>query len=319
MTLLAFGDVNLGRNLGQKLLKGKIDYPFLRMAGLLKSADAVFVNLESQVTDQKGETESPTSNLIFCAPPVAASVLKRAGISVVSTANNHAYDYSRRGLRETIENLQREQILFAGTSIDSVAQFAPAILERNGISIGFLAYTQFLNFRGNWQGRVSVYDSTRARQEIKALRPLVDLIFVSYHGGGEFVEKPDRRTLKELRSFIDLGADVVLGHHPHVPQGIESYAGKLIFHSLGNFVFHQAQKDWPGRSFGVAFCFLKESQRTNIASIQLIPIRSYEQPGIELPAAEMHELVKRLRRLSNVEIDFRNDSLSIPLPLIVKR
>jgi poly-gamma-glutamate capsule biosynthesis protein CapA/YwtB (metallophosphatase superfamily) len=301
------------------LLKGKIDYPFSRVAALLKSADGVFVNLESQLTDQDGETESSRSNLIFCAPPVASTVLKRAGISVVSTANNHAYDYLRRGLRETIENLQREQILLVGTSIDSVGEFSPAIFERNGISIGFLAYTQFLNFPGNWQGRVSVYDSTRARKEIETLRPRVDLVVVSYHGGGEFVERPDRKTRKELRSFIDFGADVVLGHHSHVPQGIEAYSGKLIFHSLGNFVFHQEQKEWARRSFGVAFCFSKESQKTNIASIQLIPIRSHEQPETQLPATEVRELGERLRKLSNIRIEFRHDSLSIPLPLIVKR
>lgn len=319
LTLLAFGDVNLGRNLGQELLKGKVDYPFSRVAALLKSADGVFINLESQLTDQNGETESSRSNLIFCAPPIAARVLKRAGISVVSTANNHAYDYSRRGLRETIENLQREQILLAGTSIDSVGQFPPAILERNNISIGFLAYTQFLNFPGNWEGRVAVYDSTRARKEIETLRPGVDLIIVSYHGGGEFAKKPDRKTRKELRSFIDFGADVVLGHHSHVPQGIEAYLGKLIFHSLGNFVFHQAHEQWAQRSFGVAFCFSKESQKTSIASIQLIPIRSHEQPGTHLPATEVRELAERLRRLSNIRIEFRHDSLYIPLPLIVKK
>ena len=81
VSLLALGDVNLGRTVGQEILKGNLDYPFEKFAGVLARADVVFANLECPVTDQHGETQSPKSNVVFCAPPDAAKTLKRAGIT----------------------------------------------------------------------------------------------------------------------------------------------------------------------------------------------------------------------------------------------
>ena len=230
LTVLLFGDINLGRALGQDLLSGKIDYPFENMKSILKSADIVFANLESQVTDQRGETESPKSNYVFCAPPAAAKALKRGGVTIVSTANNHAFDYSFRGLQETIKYLEEEKIRYVGTSKDSVRAFPPVVIKRRGISVGFLAYTQFVNGNDLWWGRISVFDSVRARRDIASLRSKVDCVVVSFHGGGEYVDRPDEKTLRQMRSLVDAGADLVVGHHPHVPQGIEEYRKKLIFY-----------------------------------------------------------------------------------------
>jgi len=89
--LLAFGDVNLGRVLGKKIYAGDIDYPFVRIKQLFETADVVFVNLESQLSDQDGETERPGSNLIFTGPKEGAGTLRRSGITMVATANNHRF------------------------------------------------------------------------------------------------------------------------------------------------------------------------------------------------------------------------------------
>ena len=109
VSLLALGDVNLGRKVGQEILKGNKDYPFEKFGEVLARADVVFANLECPVTDQNGETQSPKSNVIFCAPPDAAATLRRAGVTVVSTANNHAFDYGLKGLRETVKFLASRQ------------------------------------------------------------------------------------------------------------------------------------------------------------------------------------------------------------------
>ena len=102
VSLLALGDVNLGRTVGQEILKGNVDYPFEKFKSVLSRGELVVANLECPVTDQNGETQSPKSNVIFCAPPGAAATLRRAGISVAVTANNHAFDYGLKGLQETI-------------------------------------------------------------------------------------------------------------------------------------------------------------------------------------------------------------------------
>ncbi|HEY4612105.1 MAG TPA: CapA family protein, partial [Bacteroidota bacterium] len=153
----AFGDVNLGRSVGKELLKGNVDYPFEHVRDSLRTADVVFVNLESQLSDQGGETQNPKDVYAFCGPPEGALSLRKANISVVSTANNHAYDYGMRGLRETIESLQKEDVQFTGTSQDSVGKFPPVFIEKNGIRLGILSYTEFVNRKGGWQGRISVF------------------------------------------------------------------------------------------------------------------------------------------------------------------
>ena len=312
MTVLLFGDVNLGRNLGQDLLKGMVDNPFKRMDSILRSADAVFINLESSITDQNGETESPESNFIFCAPPIAATVLKKGGVSVVSTANNHAYDYSLKGLRETIFYLEKARLEHVGTSIDSVSRIPPVILKRKGIAMGFLAYTQFVNVAGPWQGRIAVFDSVQARRDIERLKREADFVIVSFHGGKEYTDGPDARTKRQLESLVNAGADIVVGHHPHVPQGIEVFNDKLIFYSLGNFVFNQATR-WAKRSFAVELKVSKRQNVANVASVRLIPFRPYKLPATDLPPADVDSLVARLRKSSNATIVTRNDSLFVSL------
>ena len=157
VSLLALGDVNLGRTVGQEILKGNVDYPFEKFGDVLKRAEIVFANLECPVTDQNGETQSLKSNVIFCAPPSAATTLRRAGVTVVSTANNHAFDYGFKGLRETIKFLNQDSINFTGTVADSGVEFAPVIIERNNVRIGIVAYTQTVNMvRGTKSGLISV-------------------------------------------------------------------------------------------------------------------------------------------------------------------
>ncbi len=309
-TVLLFGDINLGRQLGQTLLKGEVDYPFEKMKPLLSRADIVFANLESPISDQHGETESPKSNFVFCAPPVAATSLRRGGISIVSTANNHAFDYGVEGVRETIRDLDREHIAHVGTREDSGGTFPPAIVKVGGITIGVLGYTQFINGDGPWDPRIAVFDSMQAKKDIRRLRKKASFIIVSFHGGKEYAEGPDRRTRREMESLARAGADVVVAHHPHVPQGIERYGRTTIFYSLGNFVFNQADP-WGKRSFGVELRIVKLHDTTRVASIRLIPLRPYKQPWPGLPQADLDSLVVRLRKYSNTDIIMRNDSLFV--------
>ena len=310
MTMLFFGDVNLGRNLGQELLKGNVDYPFERMKSTLRSADCVFVNLESPIVDQNGETESPKSNFIFCAPPVAGFVLKNAGVTIVSTANNHAYDYLQRGISETIQTLDRDKILHVGTSVDSVDRIPPVIIRHGGIAVGFLAYTQFVNAAGAWEGRIALFDSIQARKDIRLLKQKSDFVVVSFHGGIEYSDEPNKKTKQQMESLVRAGADVVIGHHPHVPQGVEILDGKFVFFSLGNFVFNQATP-WAKRSYGVELKIVKLHKDLNIASIRLIPIRAYKQPSTDLLRADVDSLIARVQKLSNASIVPRNDSLFV--------
>jgi poly-gamma-glutamate capsule biosynthesis protein CapA/YwtB (metallophosphatase superfamily) len=311
--MLAFGDINLGRSVGQELVRGNLDYPFDSIRVVLQSADIVFANLESQLTDQKGETQHPKFNLIFCGPPEGAQSLKGANISVVSTSNNHAFDYGFRALKETIQSLHNEDIHAVGTSVDSVSIFQPVIVDVKGLRIAFVAYTQFVNMKRGWSGRVSLYDSTRIKKEIALARRSADIVIASYHGGGEYVDAPEKVTHAQLRFLVDAGADIVFGHHPHVPQGIELYKDKFIFLSLGNFVFFQPQRYWTQRSFGVDM-ELSHSSDARISSVRLIPFRAGKQPSLHLSDEEHDLLFKRLQRLSNVRLVQKDRIIYVRIP-----
>lgn len=302
VTLRAFGDVSFGRSVGQEILAGRIDFPFDSAASLLR-ADLVFVNLESQLTDQHGETQHPTDRLIFCGPPQAAQSLKRAGITIVSTANNHAFDYGLKGLLETIALLNEAGIAFVGTQADSAGPIRPLIVEKNGIRLGFVAYTEFVNVKGNWRGRISLFDTRTAREQIRQLRAEgANIVIASYHGGAEYVDESPQRTRQQMRLLIDAGADIVLGHHPHVPQGIERYKGGLLFLSLGNFVFYQPQRYWTQRSIGAELTFMRDDTGVRLIRARLLPLRVGQQPSPLHDANERQELLRRIRSLSNVSI-----------------
>lgn len=306
VSLLAFGDVNVGRTVGQKLIEGNIEYPFELVRDTLSSEDVVFVNLESQLSDQGGETQHPRFDLIFSGPPEGAIALRDANISAVSTANNHAYDYGLKGLHETIESLRAVGVAWTGTSQDSVDLIPPAVVVVDSVRIGFVGFTQFVNLKGSWKGRIAVFDEGKAKQALEELRGAVDFIVASYHGGPEYVERPPVRIRQHMRTLIDAGADVVIGHHPHYVQGIEQYRGKLIFYSLGNFVFHQPQREWTQRGIGVELKLARRSHVVSLEQVRLIPVRAGLQPSFSLSDAESRALFERVGKLSNVKLQETN-------------
>lgn len=303
ISLILFGDVNLGRMVGRELVRGDTVYPFRNVVDTLSKADVVFVNLESQLSDQDGVTQHPKYNLIFTGPPIGAVSLRRANVSVVSTANNHAFDYGMRALRETIVRLQGSGVQVVGTSFDSVGGSIPTIVERGGIRIGFLAYAQFVNLKGPWAGRIALYDSVQCRRDIKELRPKVDVVVVSYHGGVEYSDRPSPKLRREFRLLIDAGADLVVGHHPHYVQGIESYHGKLIFYSLGNFVFYQPQRDLAMFGLGVDVGIARRSGKISVDRARLMAVRAALQPTFTLTKTEEEFFFRRLKRLSPALIE----------------
>ncbi|MFO0587154.1 MAG: CapA family protein [Polyangiaceae bacterium] len=242
VTLIAGGDVCLGRSIGQALLKDPAFDPFESVKRLLSTADLRFVNLESQLSDQKGETQSPTMKLKFTGPPSGADALARAHIDVVSAANNHMWDYGKDAFFATLDNLDRAKVRYAGAGRTREEAYSPAILTSGGLRVAFVAFTGIWN-----QGDLAYHEAkdhvARASREaviaaVKAARatPGVDFVVVSYHGGEEYVSVPLQLAIDLHHAAIDAGADAVLGHHPHVTQGIEIYRGKPIFYSLGNFL-----------------------------------------------------------------------------------
>jgi len=255
LVIVAGGDVNLGRELGQLIIKEPtLADPFRSVRPILDSADLTFVNLECQLSDQDGQTQSPENRLVFTGPPGGAALLARSGIDLVSLANNHMWDYGKKALLETFHHLERAGVAYVGASREPNGMYEPTILHRNGWSIAVFAVTQIWN-QGTFkthQGRFHVawarYDILH--KKLAKARAENDVVLFSYHGGGEYLPMPLEYTKEFLRPVMRSGVDAVLGHHPHVPQGIGWYDGHPIFYSLGNLVFRM-HSDYPetGTSF----------------------------------------------------------------------
>ena len=255
IVLVAGGDVNLGRECGQAILSDPRYDPFRFMAPLWGDADVRFVNLESQLSDQKGETQSPRNRLVFTGPPGGAETLAQAGIGVVSTANNHAWDYGRRAFFETLDNLARAGVANAGTGRTLARAYEPVMLEVRGRRVALLAVTQIWNTGPIEEHEGKYYVAwarlNRLKTSLERARREADFVVLSYHGGVEYVDAPIDATRRFIDGAVKTGlVDAVIGHHPHVPQGVGFREGKPVFYSLGNFVF--AGHDWaPWTNYGL--------------------------------------------------------------------
>ena len=300
---LALGDVNLGRRVGQVILKGDTIYPFARVADTLRGYDLVFANLESNISDQHGRTESPRNNMIFTAPPAAAQALKRGGVRVVATANNHALDFGASARDETIRYLDSAGIAHCGTSGKGQSPYLPALLRVNGIRMAFFAVTDLMNGEGTgWKDLVAQADTGGLLPAIRAVRESSDVVVVSYHGGVEYAPKASERTREFARQVLEGGADIVLGHHPHVPYGIERAGGKVAVHSLGNFVFMQSGRYWTRFSFALSFDIVRDATGTRIRSLRALPLRAGFQPEFLPPGGEAGIIREHVLQLSSQDV-----------------
>jgi len=249
--LLAVGDINLGRVTGQKILAGDNNYAFEYMAEQLSRPDLTFGNLESQLADLGGETQSPTNEYRFAGPPAGADGLQESGFDIVSIANNHMWDYGKDALFSTIDNLDRVGVKHAGASKNPLDVYQPTIVELKDQKIAFFAVTGLLNGyeKSGALEHVAWADPGKLIPAIEQVKGLVDWVIVSVHWGSEYVESPNQKQVDLAHQLVDAGAQLIIGHHSHVPQGVEEYHDGLILYSLGNFAFWQPMTYWTQNSF----------------------------------------------------------------------
>lgn len=240
--LIFAGDVMFSRGVRRKMLACRDPaMPFRKIAPLLSGSDIAFVNLESPFSDRGPYFQD---GLIFHAGPEAIAGLKLGGVAIASTANNHSRDCKSHGVEFTVEWLRQNQIQPLGTAESAAAAHAGVVLVRHGVRFGYLGYT-FDQKNGNWQDiddRIAIAEVSALRRDVAALRSKVDVLIVSMHHGIEYMPKPSKGQQEFAHAAIDAGANLVIGHHPHVVQPEEHYRGGLIFYSLGNFVFDQFQR-----------------------------------------------------------------------------
>jgi len=280
VSVIFVGDIMLSRGVAQKIKQhNDLHYPFLKIRDYLKSADLVFGNLETALIQGR---EIGSGEMVFRSAPEMAFVLKDSGFSVISLANNHTMNFGQAGLADTMLNLAEAQVAYAGAGRNSFEAYWPTFIVKNGLMFAFLAYTDndvipASYFATATTSGVAYMDIAKMRQAVNLAKLVADVVIVSIHSGAEYSDYPNTRQIKFAHAAIDAGADLVIGHHPHVVQSAEKYKGKYIFYSLGNFVFDQR---WWKTKEGLALKVIFDKQGVKEIKPQAILIEDFSQPVI---------------------------------------
>jgi len=242
------GDVMMGRSVMIKAFERKDQYyPFLKVGDYLKSADLTFVNLEAPFVDGCLKTNT---GMVFCVDPSLAHGLNYSGIDVVSLANNHIDNYSQAGVEKTKKVLDEAGILWTGLN-------NLVIKEVDGVKFGFLGFN-FI-YRTPTQKELDLVEESDA---------LVDVLIVGTHWGEEYKSLANSFQTSVAKQLIHLGADVIVGHHPHWVQNWEYVEGRPVFYSLGNLVFDQMWSEETKKGAIIELTYnqreLKDVKKTDI-------------------------------------------------------
>ena len=234
------GDVMLSRHIGEQMAKKEnYDFPYEKIKDTLAGADLVFGNLETPVS-LKGESAHTLYS--FRADPLVLSGLKNAGFKVVSVANNHAFDYKLEAFTDTLTNLKNAGIAYTGGGNDFNEAHSGATIEINGIKTTILAYTDLLpksTAATDNQAGIAYLDEAQMVRDIKTAKAKSDLVIMSFHFGQEYQTSSNEHQQKIAAEAVKAGADLIIGHHPHVAQEVGEINGVTVAYSLGNFIFDQ--------------------------------------------------------------------------------
>jgi len=242
ITLFFIGDIMLDRGVEYMIVKeGKGDYkfPFLKIADYLEEADILFGNFEGPISNKGIKVGSIYS---FRTDPKAIEGLVFAGFDILSEANNHVFDYGREAMEDTFSRLKASGIDYVGAGFNEKEAYSPVIKEIRRVRIAFLAYTNLGSSSWkaiNERSGIAWLEEQRMKEEIKKAKDLADIVIVSFHYGEEYFLEPVSFQVSISKTAIDSGADLIIGHHPHVIQPVEKYKDAYIAYSLGNFIFDQ--------------------------------------------------------------------------------
>lgn len=290
---------------------GKEDLLHPELAAYLSNTDYTVVNVEGCVFQGQGTADKP---IVHANPPECIGFLKRINGNIWNIANNHIMDCGREGLESTLRIAEENGVPTVGAGLNEEQAAKPVIIENDGADIGILSLTQEESPTAteNSEGVIQWDNLEKVGQMIADVKAKCRWCVVVVHAGPEFCQMMPPSVRKLYRAYLKLGADVVIGHHPHVTQNYEVFGEKIIFYSLGNFVFdtdYQRLQRYTDQGVFVKLAFDKDSftwdhraMKIDRTSQAIVPC---ETPAIftEIPASQyrllwplaMHDLYENER------------------------
>jgi len=305
----AVGDVLLDRGIRTSIQKNGVDYPFEEVSTFIRGHDLAFCNLECPLFS----SSTPLNKrYCFAAEPTYLEGLKNAGFNVISIANNHTIDQGRDAFLKTKSLLEEQGLYPVGGGKNQKEAQGPTIIERKGLRFAFFGYIDML-----LEGITCLEDKPAPAwatteeiiEEIKKVRDKVDFVIISFHWGVEFQHTPTINQVETAHRLIDAGADLILGHHPHVLQSIENYKGRYIIYSFGNFVFDQHKL--PQRQSMIFCCTFKKGE---IKDAYFIPILIKDFKPNVAKGEERKDIIETIKKISedhNIRLIEKNDKVLV--------
>lgn len=227
------------KNSVYKNFTGDYSQLFIKVKSQLQNYDLLFGNLEGPVSDQ-GKNQGGIYS--FRMEPRVVPILKDNGFDVLSVANNHVFNWGQVAFTDTLQSLTEEGLTYVGGGFDGPEAYSAQLISLSGLKIAFLGFSEF-GVGGVGPISASPGIATISEQYIKnsvaEARVKSDLVIVSFHFGEEYQKLPNDYQKKYAELAIDSGADLIIGHHPHVVETLEQYRNAYIIYSLGNFIFDQ--------------------------------------------------------------------------------
>lgn len=309
ITIQAVGDVIPGTNYPNYRLPGDRNQLIPKsVRGYLQRANLLFGNFETSLTNYPYSAKDITQGQVFAfrSPPSYAQLFADVGFNVMNIANNHAQDFGLVGLRDTIKNLKAVGIETLGHKNQIL------LLQVNSIPVAMIGFAPYEYYN-------SIHDLETAKALVQEAKKQANIVIVSMHAGAEgtsalrvqdktefFYGENRGNSIQFARNMIDAGADLVIGHGPHVPRAIEIYNGKLIAYSLGNFLGYRTLSTAAQTGYSMIL-EAKLNSKGDLVSSKIIPVHLDNQgiPHID----QYFRTVGLLRYLNNK--DFPNDPVKI--------
>lgn len=298
LSISLVGDILMDGSVKRQINENGYDYPWEYVAKYFQEDDISIGNLETSIT--LGGAKWPDKQFNFRSDPENLEAMKKAGIDVVSLANNHSLDYGYEGLLDTLNYIDKSGIYRVGAGKDYKEAVEEVVIEKNGYKVGILGFSRVVP-TVDWYatskrpGLVGAYDSQLqgVLEKVKEVGEEVDILILSIHWGTELQTRPNDHDVLAAKKLIDAGADIIMGHHPHILQGVEIYKGKPIFYSLGNFVFGVKNELTSNTMIGQV-----DFMDDKIKSLKVIPCKIESGRPIPVDELEMIGKIQYINELS---------------------
>jgi hypothetical protein len=242
------GDIMPGAEVAQHMGNATMAEWLSSVSSAWEGAHLLIGNLESPCVVEAKPVKNKPPELVFQAPASRLQELVEAGFSAVTIANNHVLDCGPNGLSETLQEIKRAGLYYVGAGMNLADALKPAFIQVCGITVGLTAFC-YGPPAGHSSPGVAPCDPLLMREVLRTARAKSDIVIAALHDGLEYSDVPPAKTRSRFHFLAENGADIVIGHHPHVLQGLEWHGSIPIAYSLGDFLFHNSLPHVAERNF----------------------------------------------------------------------